>query len=80
MALFIGQNEKRTELQNRLAAELQEKARQKAKEAELPDGVSDSKYIDGTKKTTSLAWAWLLILIAFAAIIIWLMLNDISRK
>lgn len=80
MALFIRQNENKTELQNRLAAELQERARQKAKEADLPDGVEDSQYIKGTKKTTSLAWAWLLIFITFVVIIVWLMSNNISRK
>lgn len=80
MALFIRQNENRTELQNKLAAELQEKAREKAKQAEMPDGVDDSQYIKGTKKTTSLAWAWLLLFIASVIIIIWLMLNNVSRK
>lgn len=80
MALFIRQNENRTELQNKLAAELQEKAREKAKQAEMPDGVDDSQYIKGTKKTTNLAWAWLLLFIASVIIIIWLMLNNVSRK
>jgi hypothetical protein len=58
MALYIRQQEKRTELQERLAAELQEKARAKAKEAELPDGVTDSHYIKNTKQTSSLGWVW----------------------
>lgn len=80
MALFIRQDENRTELQNKLAAELQEKAREKAKLAERPDGVDDSQYIKGTKKTTSLAWAWLLLFIITVIIIIWLMLNNVSRK
>jgi len=61
MALFIRQDENRSELQQRLATELQERQRAKAKEAELPDGVDDSQFIKGTKQTTSLAWVWLLI-------------------
>jgi hypothetical protein len=59
MSLFIRQDENRSELQTRIAAELQEKARKKAKEAELPDGVKDSAYIKGTKQTASTAWIWI---------------------
>lgn len=73
MGLFVSQDENRTELQKRLAEELQDRARERSKQlAERPDGVEDSQYIQGTKKTTSLAWAWLLILVAMVVIIIWL--------
>ena len=61
MALFVKQDENRTELQQRLATELQDRARKKAEEAELPDGVTDSQYIKGTKETTSLLGLWLVI-------------------
>ena len=61
MALFVRQDENRSELQQRLATELQDRARKKAEEAELPDGVTDSQYIKNTKETTSLLWLWLLI-------------------
>jgi len=61
MALFVRQDENRSELQNKLATELQERARQKAKEAELPDGVTDSQYIKNTKQSSGLLWLWLLI-------------------
>lgn len=65
MGLHMKQNENRSELQQRLDAELRRKAAERAKrESEHPDGVEDSKYIEGTKQTTSLAWAWILILIA----------------
>ena len=77
MALFIRQDENRSELQQRLATELQEKARAKAKEAELPDGVDDSQYIKGTKRTTSLAWTWILI---FAFILIGLIVFVITSS
>lgn len=72
MALFVRQDENRSELQQRLATELQDRARKKAEEAELPDGVTDSQYIKGTKETTSLLWLWVLIgvLIVAAAIYI----------
>lgn len=79
MALFIKQDEKRTELQNKLAAELQEKARAKAKQQDLPDGVDDSQYIKGTKKTTSLAWVWILILFSVVVIAVWLIATGMAR-
>lgn len=74
MALFIQKNDDRSELQRRLAAELSEKAKAKAKlEAQPNDGVEDSAYIEGTKQTTSLAWIWIAIVIAAVAAIILIM-------
>lgn len=65
MAIIVNQQDNRTELQKRIAAELTEKAKKKkTSEAELPDGVDDSRYVEGTKVTTSLAWVWILIAIA----------------
>jgi len=75
MSLFIKQDEGRTQLQQEIAAELQAKARKKAEEADLPDGVTDSAYIKGTKQTTSLAWVWGLIALAAIAIVIWLIVS-----
>ena len=74
MSLYLKQNETRSELQSRIAAELQEKAKKKALETELPDGVTDSAYIKNTKQTTSLAWAWVLIVIAIVGIAVWLII------
>lgn len=76
MALFIRQNENRSKLQERLAAELQERAKQKAQEAERPDGVDDSKYIEGTKQTTRLAWVWSILIIALIGAVIWLTISS----
>lgn len=73
MALFIRQDENRSKLQERLAAELREKAKARA-ETEAPDGVSDSQYLKGTKQTTSLASVWIAIIIAAGAVILFLML------
>lgn len=74
MALFVNQENTRTKLQQRVAAELAEKAKKKALEGDgkLPDGVDDSAYLEGSKKTTSLAWAWVLIAIAAVVIVVWL--------
>ena len=61
MALFVRQDENRSELQQRLATELQDRARKKAEEAELPDGIDDSQFIKHTKQTTSLLGVWLVV-------------------
>lgn len=69
MALFIKQNEERSELQQRVAAELQEKAKSRLEnEHTPPDGVTDSQYLKGTKTTTALAWVWAVV-IAIAVIV-----------
>jgi len=71
MALFLNQDDNRTELQKRIAAELSEKAKKKAANTGKPmDGVEDSAYLEGTKRTTSLAWAWILIVIIAVVILI----------
>ena len=68
MSLHQKQNETRSELQQRIDAELRAKAAARSKnEAEQPDGVDDSSYIEGTKQTTSLAWAWAVIFLAAVA-------------
>jgi len=72
MSLYLKQNESRSQLQDKLARELQERAKQKALETEQPDGVTDSAYIQGTKQTSSLAWAWVIIIIAIVVLVVWL--------
>ena len=79
MGLFIRQNDERSELQQRIAAELQQKAKQSSQLADRPDGVDDSQYIKGTKVTTSLAWVWVVIGVIFVGIIIWLTVLSLSR-
>jgi hypothetical protein len=64
MGLFVRQNEERSELQQRLAAELQEKAKKRAEnDAARPDGIEDSSYLKDTKMTTSLAGVWIAIIV-----------------
>jgi len=64
MALFINQNSSRTKLQEKLAAELRDKAKKRAEiDVTPPDGVEDSPFLRGTKQTTSLAWVWILIVL-----------------
>jgi hypothetical protein len=61
MALFIRQNEQRSKLQERLAAELQERAKQRAIDDTPPDHVKDSRYIEHTTHTGRHAWVWLVV-------------------
>lgn len=70
MGRYIEQNESRSELQQKIAADLRAKAAARAKDegagdaaSGAPDGVDDSHYIEGTKRTTPLALAWLFIFI-----------------
>lgn len=72
MALFIRQNDSRSQLQERLASELQERAKQKAKEVDLPDGVTDSQFMKETTQTTSLAWVWIILALIGIGLIVWL--------
>jgi len=80
MALFIRQNEDRSKIQERVAAELQERAKQRAALQDSPDGVDDSQYIKGTKTTTSLAWIWLVIIAMAVAAFVWIVIVNISTR
>ena len=74
MSLYLQQRDTRSDLQDKIAKELQDKAKKKALETERPDGVTDSAYIKGTKQTSSLAWIWVLIGLAIIALVIWLLI------
>jgi hypothetical protein len=70
MGLFVNQNDQRSKLQERIAAELREKAKASSlQEKASLDGVEDVKYLEGTKQTTTLAWAWVLIVIMAAVVV-----------
>ena len=75
MGLFVNQQDQRSELQERIAAELREKAKASSlQEKATMDGVDDIRYLEGTKQTTTLAWAWILIAImAGAGVVMFLM-------
>jgi hypothetical protein len=68
MSLFIKQDESRTRMQQQIAAELQAKAKEKAKQADLPDGVADSNYIKGTKQTGKFGGVWLIVIVIIVVI------------
>ena len=65
------QNE-RSELQERLAAELNEKAKKKSQQENVdrPDGVDDSNFIVNTSQSSKLLGLWLAVFVAVVAVII----------
>jgi hypothetical protein len=79
MALFIRQNDERSELQKQIVAELQRKANDKAKIVQRPDGVEDSQYIKGSKMSGRYAWIWVAGIFSVAVIIIWLTVSSMAR-
>jgi len=74
MALFIRQDENRSQLQERLSAELQERAKERDKIDNHPDGVTDSEYMKNTSQTSSMAWLWIVLVVVVLGVIIWLTL------
>lgn len=79
MALFIQQDDVRTELQKKIASELQDKAKKQTELNDAPDLVDDSQYMKGTKKTTSLAWVWILMVVVVVSVAIWLIATNLAR-
>lgn len=70
MGLFVNQQDQRSELQERIAAELREKAKASGlQEKASVDGVEDVRYLENTKQTTTLAWAWVLIFIMACVVV-----------
>lgn len=67
MALFIRQTEDRSKLQERLSAELQERAKRTQLKTDTSDKLEDSSFLRGTKTSSRMLWVWLLM---FASILI----------
>jgi hypothetical protein len=86
MGRYLEQTEGRSELQQRIAADLRAKAAAKAKEEgeqgssyyTAPDGIEDSAYIKGTKVTTTLAPAWAFIVI-FVVVVFGIFIYQVTR-
>ena len=78
MGLYVKQSDTRSQLQEKLAQELQDRAREKAKQADLPDGVDDSAYIQGTELSGKFGWVWIVIIAAVIIAAIWLLVISIN--
>lgn len=75
MGLFIRQDEERTELQQRIASELQERAKARAESDNQFDDIEKSQYLQGTKRTTSLAWVWAIIVALTVGVLIYVIIQ-----
>jgi hypothetical protein len=79
MALFIRQDDNRSELQQRIAAELREKQVAKAKIENTPvDPINDELYLKNMKKTTTLAPVWIVIII-FAIVVMGIFIVSLNQ-
>jgi len=71
MGIIVNQNENRSQLQEKLATELQEKAKKRAIETTHVDGVDDMTLLENTKKTGSLGWLKVVIGIVVLLALVW---------
>ena len=69
MGILVNQKDQRTELQEKIAADLRAKIGQTVGAGDERDEIADSKYMEGTKQTTTLAWAWILIAVMAAVVV-----------
>ena len=69
MGILVNQKDQRTELQEKIAADLRAKIGQTVGAGDERDEIADSKYMEGTKQTTTLAWAWILIAVMAAGVV-----------
>lgn len=77
MSLYLRQQDTRSDLQEKLSKDLQERAKQKAKTFDQPDGVTDSRYVENTKQTSSLAWLWAVVFVAVIGLIVWFIVSTL---
>ena len=71
MALFVKQDEKRSELQQKIAADIAERQRARAiNDQTPPDGVNDSRLIEGTSHMSWVGFVILGVLIIAVVIIV----------
>lgn len=72
MGIILKQDENRSELQKRVAQQLQDKAKNKPPTGgDRPDGVDDSAYMKNTAQTSGLAWLWILLAVIGFAGAVW---------
>lgn len=77
MALYLKQDQDRTELQQKISEDLKQKAIQKSLQ-DRPDGVTDSNFVKNTKETSGLAWVWILLAVLCFIGLVWLIIATAS--
>lgn len=78
MGLYVRKDDQRSKLQERIAAEMREKAQQ-THEVETPpvvDGIDDSGFIENTKSSSSLLGVWLVLLVIGVGVTILLIVRS----
>lgn len=79
MGLYVRKDEQRSKLQERIAADLREKARASAEDDKKPpviDGVEDSGYMQNTRSSSQLLGVWLALLVIGVGVIIMLIVRS----
>lgn len=77
MGLYVRKEEERSKLQEKIAAELREKAKRNSDAEFTPvDGVEESNYMEGTKNSSSLLGVWLVLLAIGVGLVIWLIIRS----
>lgn len=79
MGLYVRQDEKRTELQEKIAADLRAKAAERAKadiEGPQYDGERDASIVEDTHKASPLLALWLVLGAATVAVVIYLIVRS----
>ena len=70
MGLYLKQNEPRTQLQSKIAADLAERASKRALDNDKNAPAVQPAFMDNQRQTSPLAWVWMLLgVIAVAGII-----------
>ena len=76
MGILVEDNKERSKLQDRIAADLRERAERTTEiEEDDVDLAEDSRYVEGTHKTSRFSWFWfiLVVLAAISLIIIFVL-------
>ena len=70
MGILVEDNNERSRLQNRITADLRERANSTSKQEDV-DLVEDSEYLKNTQKTNRFSWFWfVLIVLAILSLIV----------
>lgn len=74
MGILVEKDEERSDLQNKITADLRRRADENSLGEDL-DLVEDSSFVDGTHKTSTSTWFWgtLIILAALSLIVIFVL-------
>lgn len=71
MGILVQDNGKRSQLQDKITADLREKAQRTSQESGRPDLVDDSEYTKNLKKTGRFSWFWfLLVFLAVVSLVV----------